>query len=153
MTKLEKLYGFAHGSNINIVDAKFSQTKKAACMGNGAYKNIIMDKSAITSTNEEASILAEEIGHFETGALYTIQATYNMPIARSNRIKYEAKAKRWAITNYLPVDEIEKAVSHAAGDKYLAAEYCQVTAEFLDKAVEHYRTCGVIFTFDCDMLY
>ena len=152
MTKLDKLYGFAHSGDINIINAKFSQTKKAACMSSGIYKNIIMDKSAIVSANEEVGILAEEIGHYATGALYSIKATYNTPIARSNRIKYEAKARRWAITSCLPVDEIEKAVSHAAGDKYLAAEYCQVTVEFLDNAVEHYRACGVIFTFDCDIL-
>ena len=149
MGKLDDLYEFAEECDIDIVCRKFSHTKKAACMHLKPHKIIILDMSAIENESEEVSILAEEIGHYETGSLYVIESTHNTPIAQSNRMKYEANAVHWGYKKYLTPEEIEQAVKQegAAGD-YAIAEYCGVTVDFLRRAIEYYRSHGVVFDFD-----
>ena len=150
MDKLDRLYSRAFDSGINITEGKFSKTKKAVCLGGEPYKNVIIDTPSISSRAEEVEILAEEMGHYETGALYVIQSTHNTPIALSNRRKYEAQAKRWAVKFCLSVSEIERAIHETLGDEYLAAEYCQVTVELFRKAVEYYQSTGVDFRYNPD---
>ncbi|MCL2362379.1 MAG: hypothetical protein FWC73_11280 [Defluviitaleaceae bacterium] len=151
-TKLEQLEELAHQNKIHIHDYHFSETKKAACMRHEDYKAIALDRSAIESAAEESVLLAEEVGHYETGSLYLIESTYNSPIARSNRNKFEAHARRWAFEKLLSPEEIEKGMRVNCGDVWLAAEYCQVTVDFLIQTIEHYRSYGTVFSFDkrCD---
>ena len=148
MDKLSALHQFAEDNGIGIVNESFSDTKKAACVHLKPFKYVILDRQVMESSHEETSVLAEEIGHYETGALYIIESTHNMPISRSNRIKYEAKARHWAYKEYCPPDEIEKAVESEGHSDYAVAEYCQVTVEFFRRAVEYHRSCGVKFSFD-----
>ena len=145
MNKLDNVYAFADECSIDIVDDKFSNTKKAVCMHITPDKVIFIDKPSVESDCEEVSILAEEIGHFETGALYIITSTHNTPIARANRIKYEAKARHWAFKKYLPPHEIAQAIEHEGSDDYAIAEYCSVTVCFLRDAIEYYQSLGVKF--------
>ena len=145
MDKLAGLYAIAFESDINIVNFHFSETKKAACLYRRPHKNILLDKSLINSSHEEGAILSEEIGHFETGALYRISSTYNTPVARSNRIKFEAQARHWAFKTYLPPDEITKGIEHAGHNLFDVAEHCQVTAFFLKRAIDYYATNGFFF--------
>jgi len=148
MDKLNALYEFAAETNISIVNDSFSPTKKAACLHLKPHKLIVLDNDAIESKYEKVTILAEEIGHYETGGLYIIESTYSTPIARNNRIKYEAQALRWAINHSLQPDEISKGMAYGGGDMWLAAEYCQVTVDFLAKAIEHYQSHGYSFVYD-----
>ncbi|MCL2049813.1 MAG: hypothetical protein FWG87_13920 [Defluviitaleaceae bacterium] len=156
MDKLCHLYEFATDNQIQIVNRSFSETKKAACLHLKPAKYIVLDKAAISGKAEELAILSEEVGHYETGALYVIESTYNLPVARSNRIKYEAQARNWAINNYCSPAEIERAAelekTADSGDGHAIAERCGVTVEFLCKAVEYHRTCGVEFSFDWETI-
>ena len=145
MSKLDNLYAFASERAIDIVHDKFSEEKKAVCMYIKPEKVIFRDKPAIENDYEEVTILAEEIGHFETGALYLITSTHNTPIARNNRMKFEAKARRWAFQKYLPPHEIEQAIMHEGDNDHAIAEYCSVTVDFLRSAIEYYQSIGVVF--------
>ena len=107
-----------------------------------------MDKIAIDSTSEERVLLAEEIGHYETGGLYIMVSTYNMSVARSKRIRCEAKARFWSYKCLLPPDEIENAIKHEKQDDYAIAEFCSVTVNFLREAIAYHRSCGIVFSFD-----
>jgi len=151
MNKLEYLYEFAAENSICIVNDTFSKTKKAACIHLKPDKLIVLDIAAIESKAEETVLLAEECGHYETGSLYIIEATYNTAVARSNRIKYEAMAKRWTYKNFLKPDEIETAfrLEGSFGEDAVAA-HCGVPVDFLRKAVEYYRSTGVVFSFECN---
>jgi len=151
MTKLECIEKQLHESNIHVYNFRISNTKKAMCFDDSGYKCIAIDNVALESCAEQVTILAEELGHFETGTLYTIRSTYNTPIARSNRIKLEGLAKQWAIKRYLPAKDIETAMQDSLGDIHLAAENCQITVEFFNEAIEYYRSAGTAFSFDCDM--
>ena len=142
MTKNEKLYDYAHNKGICIINASFSETKKAACLKSDFGKVIVLDKMAIKSQQEEREVLAEEIGHFATNALYIIEATANTNTARSNRIKYEAQAKRWAIRRILPVHRIKKAFDKGLYMNYEVADELDVSTEFLAYAMKFYISKG-----------
>jgi len=148
LTKLEHLEDIANENKLHIHNYHFSNTKKAACMQFGDYKAIALDRPAIETNVEEGILLAEEIGHYETGGLYSINATYNTPVARSNRIKFEAKAKHWAIVALLSPEEIESGMRISCGDIMMVAEHCQVTVDFLEEAIHYYRSHGFEFWFD-----
>ena len=145
--KLEHIQDQLHHRNIQVHNFAISQTKKAVCLDDSGYKYIALNKPALESPAEELVILAEEFGHFETGALYAITATSNTAVARSNRIKFEGRALHWAYRSLLPPAEIEHAVRLCA-TPWDAAEHCQVTEEFLQNAIKYHRDCGVQFGFD-----
>ena len=151
MNKLEALYEFAEECDIDVISGSFSPTKKAACLHLQPQKLIILDKPSIESPGEEGALLAEELGHFETGALYFLSATYNAPAARSNRIKCEGRAKAWAYKKYCPPGEIETAFkTEGPYGVQAVADYCSVTVDFLYSAIAYHRSCGVAFAFDGD---
>ena len=139
MTKLEKLHQTAFDENIAVNDFSFSAEKKSMCMYHNGFKTIALNKSAISSPAEETTVLAEEVGHFKTNALYPVGTTANAPLAKANRLKAEAKAKRWAVEQYLPAAEIQKALNAACADDSEIAEYCGVTVEFVQKAFQLYK--------------
>lgn len=149
MNTLEKLYDIAHKSGINIIDAHFSDTKKAACMTSGMFenKNIVIDKAQIDSYVEEVIILAEEVGHYETLGVYMILATKTMSIARCNRLKYEAWAKRWSVREILPPEEIQEALNCGCHNDCEMAEYCNVTPDFVRYAFQYYSQKRVKFKY------
>ena len=142
LTKLEELYQTAHDHGIHVHNYSYSGTRKAACMTEGDYKAVAMDMPAIESTEEEQVLLAEELGHYETDSLYLLSINHNTALERSNRIKCEARAKRWAVFNCVPMDELMCAfeackTSEGASVRALA-EYLDVTVDFLLYAVDLY---------------
>ena len=151
MNKLDSLYEFAAECDIDVINRNFSSTKKAACMYLKPFKLIVLDKPAIKSRSEEVELLAEEIGHYETGGLYIIESTYNTPASRNNRIKYEARARQWGYRRCLSPSDIEEGYEREGhyGDNAVAM-HCGVSVEFLYKAIEYHRSCGVVFSFDGD---
>ena len=148
MDKLKAIYKFAENSDIDVVNQTFSPTKKAACLHIKPLKLIVLDRAKLETRAEEIAILAEEVGHYETGGLYIIESTFNSPVARNNRIKYEAMARHWAYRAYLPAIEIEDAAKKEGPEEWAIAERCQVTVEFLREAILYHRSCGTIFSFD-----
>jgi len=112
-------------------------------------KSIALNKGALCGKSDEASVLAEELGHFETMEFYTVTPTFNSPIMRNNRMKQEARARNWAYREYCTPEEIEAAFrQNGTYGEYAVAECCQVTTEFLHRAIEYHRSCGVVFSFD-----
>lgn len=146
LSPLEKLYDKALESNISIYKFHVSKTKKAACLHNDGYKAIALDKPRIESAAEEKVLLAEELGHYETGSIYLIEATYNTPLARANRENGEAKARRYATKETLAPAEIQKAIDSGCYNDYEIAEYCDVPIDFLRDAFKYYRQKCVLFS-------
>jgi len=138
MTKLEALYDMAYTKGIHIHDWSLGSSKKAFAMRMPGTDTIALDRLRIESSYEESILVAEELGHYETDNLYHLVAGFNTPLARTNRIKGEAKARQWAIEHLLSLDEIHKALEHGCKDINEIAEFCQVTPEFLLHAVEYY---------------
>jgi Zn-dependent peptidase ImmA (M78 family) len=146
VTKLESIYEEAFNDGIAVNDFHFSETKKAACMMYRDYKTIALDREMLDNPSEELSIIAEEYGHYVTGALYMLSATYNTRIEQINRLNCEGKAKRWAAQKLIPWDVLKDALNqfvYADGlSIYELAEYFDVTAEYMREALELYMKMG-----------
>ena len=140
MNKLERLTDEVTANGIDIVDGHFSRTKKTACLHkDGYYKAIVLDKFQIETPAEELSLLAEEYAHYETGGLYMVEATYNMPIGRINRIAYEGRAKRHAIKKHLPFKRLKDTIQmRKPCDDWELAEELGFSVEFVREAVKYY---------------
>jgi hypothetical protein len=145
LTKLESLYNHAIKNNIEIINPHFSSTKKSAYIYDNGYKNILLDKSQIDSSEEELMLLAEEIGHYETGSFCFIEATYNTDLERLNRSKGKALAKRWAIEKIIPPEKINKAIKNMCYEDYEIAEFCGVRLDYLREALRIYMSQGIRF--------
>jgi len=146
MTRLERLYDDVHTDCIDVHDYHFSYTKKAACMKFDDCATIVLDRAAIDSNAEEMTLLAEEYAHYETGALQMIEATYNAPNARINRIAEEGRAHRYAINKHIPFDEMtvifDRCVYADGLDIYEFADKLDITPEFAKQAIEYYHQRG-----------
>jgi len=149
LTKLEILEDKARQNDIRIYNYRLSPSKKACCVEFGDEYVIALDKYAITSRAEECVLLAEEIGHIETGGLFVPTSSMNSMLAKLNRSKQEAGAKHWAYNECCSVEDIEVAFSkegmYGSG---AAAEYLGVTVDFLENAINYHRSYGVSFYFD-----
>ena len=96
MTKLEHIENLLHRNKINIYEFAIDDTIKAMSLIVHEKKAVALNRGALNSKADETSVLAEELGHFETNTFYGITPAYNTPAARSNRMKCEGIARGWA---------------------------------------------------------
>lgn len=124
----ENLLIYAEKKGLRIKEKSLKHNLK------GLYKNSrIIINSDINTETERKCILSEEIGHHET--------TYGNIIDESdiNNAKQELKARRWGYEKLVPLENLINAYNSGARNKYEIASYLDVTEEFLDEAVSHYR--------------
>jgi len=151
MTQLEKLVDYANNNDIEISEEFFyASNHKGCCMVNENSKAIMLNKASIDCHADELCVLAEEVGHIETGTVLPVgdylRPDYIKWVKRGNEIR----AGRWAFTQILPAEKIQAALDDCCSNNYEIAEYCGVTEVFLHKAVEYHKGTGVIFrTVDC----
>ena len=145
MTSLEKLHQMIFDADIDIVYADFNSNKKSMCFYEEGYKGIGVDKASTSDPTMEHVLLAEEMGHFETGALYHIGADANSAVQKSNRRKHELRAKSWAFFKIIPPENIQKIISDGYHTPQEIAEHCNVPVEFLCEAMAFYEKKGVQF--------
>lgn len=114
--------------NIIVVEKPFKSKAKGLCKGNkiGINKNI-------STTVEKTCILAEELGHYYTTAGNILDQTDTM-----NR-KQEYRARLWAYNDRIGLHGLIAAYEHGCQNLAEAAEYLDVTEEFLLDALACYR--------------
>lgn len=115
----------------------------------GLYKNgkIIVDKN-IHSHAEKHCILAEEMGHHHK--------TFGNIIDQSDirNIKQEKIARNWAYEKLVGIISLINAYNKGARDKHELAEYLNVTEEFLETAIQHYKEkYGIYYEIDNYIVY
>ena len=143
MTKREKLYQLASDEGVKIYNFHISATKKAMFSLDGNIAEIMLDKQNINTDFEETMLLAEEMGHYETGSAYFLRDTYNSKMQRINRLKDEYKAKSWEIEYLLPFDEIQGAIKKTGPDLYQISDFLNLPIYFLQKAIDFYLSKGL----------
>lgn len=136
LTQLEELYDYAFAREIGIFDAHFSDTKKGACLCSDVADNIILDKAYIKHDREETEILAEEIGHIETGGIYRLTA--DTPIGRTNKLKSEYAAKVWRVKRLIPRDKLQEAIYQCFSMSELS-ECLGISLNVLNEAINYYE--------------
>ena len=85
-------------------------------------------------TVQKACVLAEELGHF-----YTTTGNIIDQSKEENR-KQELKARLWAYNKQIGLTGLINAYKHGCHSRHEAAEYLEVTEEFLQDAVNCYRS-------------
>lgn len=146
MTKLEHLEQVAYEDDINIIDIPIDdRTIRAFSVKNENSKIVVLDKSAIKNDKEALELVSEEIGHFKSNTFYHIQEDFNNPANRSNILRAEHLALKWAVYEVVPYEEIQKALDMGYTEYYDIAEYCDVTINFIKKAFILYQQKGVRF--------
>ncbi|RDV27133.1 ImmA/IrrE family metallo-endopeptidase [Lysinibacillus capsici] len=116
-------------NNIEIYEEYMPQRIK------GLYAdNIIWINKFIPTFVEKACVLAEEFGHYHTstGDILDQASTKNR--------KQELKARTWAYEKLIPLSKIIQAHKLHISNSYELADFLNVTEEFLDEALEWYRS-------------
>mgnify|MGYP000938220461 FL=1 len=123
MTKYEELVA-EYDQEVNIEERNM--------LNDGLYcDNVIWIKGTLTNA-EKISIVAEEIGHYETTAGDILDQS------KLVNIKQELLARKWAYEKIIPISDINKAVDEGITEVYDLAEHFEVTEEFMRDCLKHY---------------
>jgi hypothetical protein len=96
--------------------------------------NVIWINKLLPSIIEKCCVLAEEIGHYHTtaGDIFDQSSIENR--------KQELTARGWAYERLIPLSKIIQAHKLHIVNRYEFAEFLNVTEEFLDAALEWYKS-------------
>ena len=138
MLNLSNLQGVKMRNNLfELIEAKnIELVKEKIPLKNikGLYfDNIIVLNSKINTEVEKKCVLAEELGHYETSS---------GNILAQNKIinlKQESKARGWAVDELIKVEDFIKAFDAGVRNRFELAEYLEVTEEFIELALDHFR--------------
>lgn len=137
MKDLNDLYNELEKYNIPVVKVDF-QNKKAGIITNGQDTVIAVDYKKIENSKEEKMVIAEEKAHYETGALYLLNAD------KTTIDKMEYKANKKVYNELIPFSKLkemcEKHLSIAELSDYFGIPIQDVlVAEFLYNNIENYK--------------
>ena len=137
MKDLNDLYNELEQYNIPVVKVDF-QNKKAGIITNGQDTVIAVDYKKIENSKEEKMVIAEEKAHYETGALYKLNAD------KTTIDKMEYKANKRVYNELVPFDELkamcEKGLSIAELSDFFGVPIPDITtALFLYSNIENYK--------------
>ncbi len=130
---INELYNFAENENIAVENFNLSKREALSMIDSNGQCYIAIDINRVTSTADEKTKLAHELGHCMTGAFYSIYSTCD------NRKRHENRADKWAIKKLVPEDELNKAVACGYKELWELAEYFNVTEEIMRKAISWYK--------------
>ena len=126
-----KLYKLAERGGIRVDFCSLPHTR-AFCINLSGKKFIAVDKSVTAESNEERVILAHELGHLKTDALYSPDTP------EVYRKRYERRADSWAINHLIPLSSLRRAIKDGNESVSALADYFSVTEEFIQKAIKYY---------------
>lgn len=132
MTILDELYALADAEDIQVLCWDLPAARCLAVQHDGGGCSIGIDPMYIDSYEEEAELLAHELGHCMTGSFYNIYATVDC------RQRHENHADKWAIRALIPVEQLDEAIALGYTELWQLADFFGVTESFMRKAVCFY---------------
>ena len=137
MKDLNDLYNELEQYNIPVVKVDF-HNKKAGIITNGQDTVIAVDYTKIENSKEEKMVIAEEKAHYETGALYLLNAD------KTTIDKMEYKANKKVYNELIPFPQLkemcEKHLSISELSDYFGIPIQDVLiAQFLYNNIENYK--------------
>ena len=137
MKDLNDLYNELEAYNIPVVKVDF-QNKKAGIISNGKDTVIAVDYKKIENSKEEKMVIAEEKAHYETGALYLLNAD------KTTIDKMEYKANKKVYNELIPFSQLkemcERHLSIPELSDYFGIPIQDVlVAQFLYNNIENYK--------------
>ena len=130
LNNLEKLEQDAHDSNVHVYNYYLGEDNFHGIYIDG---NIALN-TCLNTTTEKACVLAEELGHHETSSGNILDQS-----STANR-KQEYKARIWAYREMISPDDLFSAFQYGCRNRYEIAEYIGVTEEFLEDALNYFKT-------------
>lgn len=127
ITSYEELL-IEYDNKVTIIEKKFKSKAKGLCKGNK-----IGISNELSTSVEKRCVLAEELGHIHltVGDITNLNNVCN--------IKQEIIARRWGHSKILPLCKLTNAIKKGLCTKYELLEYLNVTEEFFDEAISHYK--------------
>ena len=123
----EKILRECDDIGIEVKEKTFKSNAKGLIKGNkiGINKNL--------TTIEKSCVLAEELGHYYT--------TYGniIDLNDGRNRKQEKRARNWAYEKRVGINRLISAFQNSVRSRAELLEYLEVTNEFLEGALEHYK--------------
>lgn len=129
--EISRLYSLAERSGVTV--DRFPLPQNGSISVKSGDKMFVAIDTNATLTMEKI-YLAHELGHCETASFYNIYSPFDI------RGKHERRANAWAINKLIPKTVYRKALKMGYDNIYSLAEYFGVTPDFMQKAVEYYKT-------------
>ena len=126
------LYDLAKQQNIEVLSYPMPENGSMSVMLDSGVCFIGMDDGTRDGGIQERVHLSHELGHCITGSFYNRYAAIDC------RRRHENRADKWAITQLIPVDDLDEAVAEGECELWELAERFGVTEEFVKKAVCYY---------------
>ena len=145
MTHLEELENYAYINDIDVLDRMYKSVRKGSCMSIQGQPVILLNGSQILDTADKTCVLAEEIGHVQTGTLLHCEAYLRPDYAHWLKRKNKLFAQKWAINELLPPERIQDTLDSGYTDEFELAEELNVTVDFLRTAINYYGQHGIQF--------
>lgn len=112
-----------------VVEKTFHSNAKGLIVEN----KIALNKKIETQA-EKACVLAEELGHY-----FTTYGDITDQTVVSN-IKQEIKAREWAYKKLITPSDLFSAFNHGVHNRFELAEYLSVTEDFLQEAIDFFKS-------------
>lgn len=132
MKSLQEFYHIADQENIVIDRFALSSRDALSIMDDDGSCFIAIDPERIINDADERTKIAHELGHCVKGAFYNRYSDYDC------RQRHENTADKWAISQLVPVDELDQAVSEGCCEIWELAEHFGITESLMRKAVCYY---------------
>ncbi|AEG59341.1 ImmA/IrrE family metallo-endopeptidase [Desulforamulus ruminis] len=124
----ERLLKEADEHNIRVYENPLS-SKIKGLYGDG----IVWLNRRLPTSIEKSCVLAEELGHYHTSSGDIL----NQKDIRNR--KQEKRARNWAYEKLVPLEKFIEAYEAGVCNRYELAEFLDVTEEFLEQAIVHYK--------------
>lgn len=129
MKSLQELYRIAQQNKVVVDDFRLRKREALSVMDSDGACFIAIDTAQIKSESDERNKLAHELGHCLTGSFYNEYSRFDC------RQRYENTADKWAISQIIPVEELDEAIASGYTELWELAERFDVPEEFIRKAV------------------
>ena len=127
--ELKQLYDLAKEQNIPVLTYPMAHHGSMSVQLRDGSCAIGMDDRVADGGAQERVHLGHELGHCVTGSFYNIHA------AVDSRRRQENRADKWAVTQLIPLDDLDDAIAQGCTELWELAERFGVTEEFVKKAV------------------
>lgn len=132
MITLQEIYHIAEQENIVVDRLALSRREALSIMDSNGDCFVVIDPHKVRNEIDERSKLAHELGHCVTGAFYNQHSNYDC------RQRHENRADKWAVTQLIPIDQLDDAIAAGYTEIWELADHFGVTEDFVKKAVCYY---------------
>lgn len=133
MKPAETLFIEIDNQGIDCVESHNLPKRYKGLLCKESNQDIIFIDQGIETKAELTCILCEELGHY-----YTSNGDITDQRKLNNQ-KQEKRARKWAHSRLIPLEKFVECYYHGCQDRFATAEYLEVTEEFLEEALSHYK--------------